>query len=46
MARIYNFAAGPSILPLPALEEAAKKLVDYEGSGMSLVEMSHRGKSL
>jgi phosphoserine aminotransferase len=44
MARIYNFAAGPSILPLPALEEAAKKLVDYEGSGMSLVEMSHRGK--
>jgi phosphoserine aminotransferase len=44
MTRIYNFAAGPSILPLPALEEAAKKLVDYEGSGMSLVEMSHRGK--
>jgi len=44
MARIYNFSAGPSILPLEALEEAAKKLVDYEGSGMSLVEMSHRGK--
>jgi phosphoserine aminotransferase len=44
MARIYNFAAGPSILPLPALEEAAKKMVDYEGTGMSLVEMSHRGK--
>jgi phosphoserine aminotransferase len=44
MARIYNFAAGPSILPLPALEEAAKKLVDFEGTGMSLVEMSHRGK--
>ncbi|MBN2403654.1 MAG: 3-phosphoserine/phosphohydroxythreonine transaminase [Spirochaetes bacterium] len=44
MSRIYNFAAGPSILPLPALEEAAKKMVDYEGTGMSLVEMSHRGK--
>ncbi|MBN2040141.1 MAG: 3-phosphoserine/phosphohydroxythreonine transaminase [Spirochaetes bacterium] len=44
MARIYNFSAGPSILPLQALEEAAEKMVDYEGSGMSLVEMSHRGK--
>ncbi|HPJ39409.1 MAG TPA: aminotransferase class V-fold PLP-dependent enzyme, partial [Spirochaetota bacterium] len=44
MSRIYNFAAGPSTLPLPALEEAAAKLVDYEGAGMSLIEMSHRGK--
>ncbi|HNV46433.1 MAG TPA: 3-phosphoserine/phosphohydroxythreonine transaminase [Spirochaetota bacterium] len=44
MARIYNFSSGPSMLPLPALEEAAQKLVDFEGSGMSLVEMSHRGK--
>jgi phosphoserine aminotransferase len=44
MARIYNFAAGPAILPLPVLEEAASKFVDYEGTGMSLVEMSHRGK--
>ncbi|MCU0822516.1 MAG: 3-phosphoserine/phosphohydroxythreonine transaminase [Spirochaetes bacterium] len=44
MARIFNFAAGPSILPLPALEEAAGKLVDFNGSGMSLIEMSHRGK--
>lgn len=44
MARIYNFAAGPSTLPLSALEEAAGKFVDYEGSGMSLIEMSHRGK--
>ncbi len=43
MARIYNFASGPSILPLPALEEAAAKLVDFEGTGMSLIEMSHRG---
>ncbi|MDY6934374.1 MAG: 3-phosphoserine/phosphohydroxythreonine transaminase [Spirochaetota bacterium] len=44
MARIYNFAAGPSTLPLPVLDEARDKLVDYEGSGMSLLEMSHRGK--
>ena len=44
MARIYNFSAGPSILPVPALEEAANKMVDFEGTGMSLVEMSHRGK--
>lgn len=45
MARIYNFSAGPSILPLPALEEAAEKLVEYEGTGMSIIEMSHRGKT-
>jgi phosphoserine aminotransferase len=44
MARIYNFAAGPSMLPLPVLEEASKKLLDYENSGMSLIEMSHRSK--
>jgi phosphoserine aminotransferase len=44
MARIYNFSAGPSTLPVEALEEAASRLVDYENSGMSLVEMSHRGK--
>ncbi len=44
MARIFNFAAGPSILPLSALEEAAGKLVDFNQSGMSLIEMSHRGK--
>jgi phosphoserine aminotransferase len=44
MARIYNFSAGPSTLPLEVLEEAAGKFVDYENSGMSLIEMSHRGK--
>jgi len=44
MARIYNFSAGPSTLPIEALEEAAGKFVDYENSGMSLIEMSHRGK--
>ena len=44
MARIFNFAAGPSTLPVETLQEAAAKLVDYENNGMSLIEMSHRGK--
>ena len=44
MARIFNFAAGPSTLPVETLQEAAAKMVDYENSGMSLIEMSHRGK--
>ena len=42
--RVYNFAAGPSTLPLPVLEEAQKELLNYQGTGMSIVEMSHRGK--
>ncbi len=42
--RVYNFAAGPSTLPLPVLEEVQKDLLDYQGSGMSITEMSHRGK--
>ncbi|MCK5687737.1 aminotransferase class V-fold PLP-dependent enzyme, partial [Myxococcota bacterium] len=42
--RIYNFSAGPCTLPLTALEEAAAEFVDYQNSGMSLIEMSHRGK--
>ncbi len=44
MSRIYNFAAGPAVLPLEVLQEAQKNLVDYKGSGMSVMEMSHRGK--
>jgi phosphoserine aminotransferase len=44
MARIYNFSSGPSMLPLPALEEASREIVDYKHTGMSLIEMSHRGK--
>lgn len=44
MNRIYNFASGPSALPLPALEEAQRELIDYKHTGMSLIEMSHRGK--
>lgn len=42
MNRVYNFSAGPSMLPLPVLERAAKEMTDYNGSGMSVMEMSHR----
>jgi phosphoserine aminotransferase len=42
--RIFNFSAGPCTLPLPALEKAQIDFVDYQGAGMSLIEMSHRGK--
>ena len=42
--RVYNCAAGPSTLPLPVLEEAQRDLLDFNGTGMSIVEMSHRGK--
>ena len=42
MKRVYNFSAGPSMLPLPVLERAASELVAYEDSGMSVMEMSHR----
>ncbi|MCD8352216.1 MAG: 3-phosphoserine/phosphohydroxythreonine transaminase [Planctomycetaceae bacterium] len=44
MGRIYNFSSGPAVLPLPVLEKARDQLVDFEGSGMSIMEMSHRGK--
>ena len=42
--RVYNFAAGPSTLPLPVLEQAQKELLDFNGTGMSITEMSHRSK--
>ena len=42
--RIYNFSAGPSMLPVPVLERAAKEIMNYGGSGMSVMEMSHRSK--
>jgi len=42
--RIYNFSAGPSVLPLPVLEQAASEMTNYRGSGMSVMEMSHRSK--
>lgn len=44
MKRIFNFNAGPSTLPLPVLEKARDELVEYAGKGMSIIEMSHRGK--
>jgi phosphoserine aminotransferase len=43
MGRVYNFAAGPAVLPLPVLERAREELLDWGGSGMSVMEMSHRG---
>jgi len=42
--RIINFNAGPAGLPLPALERAKDELLDFQGSGMSILEDSHRGK--
>ena len=42
MSRIYNFSAGPYMLPLEVLEQAAAEMTDYNGSGMSVMEMSHR----
>jgi phosphoserine aminotransferase len=44
MNRIYNFSAGPAILPTDVLQEAQNGLLDYQNSGMSIMEMSHRGK--
>lgn len=42
MSRVYNFSAGPSMLPLEVLETAQKEMLDYNGSGQSVMEMSHR----
>lgn len=44
MSRVYNFSAGPAVLPHEVLVEAQKQFVDFQGAGMSLLEMSHRGK--
>ncbi|GHV55601.1 phosphoserine aminotransferase [Spirochaetia bacterium] len=44
MKRVYNFSPGPSALPLPVLERAAKEMTDTNGSGQSVMEMSHRSK--
>ena len=43
--RVYNFSAGPSMLPLEVLEEAQKELLDFAGTGMSVTEISHRDKA-
>lgn len=45
MARVYNFSAGPSILPEAVLKQAAEEMLDYNGTGMSVMEMSHRSKA-
>ncbi len=42
--RVYNFSAGPSMLPLPVLQRAGSEITNYGGTGMSVMEMSHRGK--
>ena len=44
MARVYNFSAGPAVLPEQVLEQAAAEMLDYQGTGMSVMEMSHRSK--
>lgn len=44
MSRVYNFSAGPAVLPLEVLEQAQAEFIDWHGSGMSVMEMSHRGK--
>lgn len=44
MPKIYNFSAGPAVLPKPVLERAQAEMLDWHGSGMSVMEMSHRGK--
>ena len=41
--RVYNFSAGPAVLPVPVLEQAQADLLNWQGSGMSVMEMSHRG---
>ena len=42
MSRVYNFSAGPAVLPEEVLQEAADEMLDYQGTGMSVMEMSHR----
>ncbi|MCW5936911.1 MAG: 3-phosphoserine/phosphohydroxythreonine transaminase [Fimbriimonadaceae bacterium] len=43
--RTYNFSAGPGVMPVPVLERAKEEMLDWRGSGMSVMEMSHRGKN-
>ena len=45
MSRVYNFSAGPAVLPECVLKEAADEMMDYKGTGMSVMEMSHRSKA-
>jgi len=45
VSRVYNFSAGPAVLPEEVLQEAAAEMLDYKGTGMSVMEMSHRSKA-
>ncbi len=45
MSRVYNFSAGPAMLPVEVLQEAAAEMLDYKGTGMGVMEMSHRSKA-
>lgn len=45
MSRVYNFSAGPAVLPESVLQSAAEEMLDYNGTGMSVMEMSHRSKA-
>ncbi|MBU0997435.1 MAG: 3-phosphoserine/phosphohydroxythreonine transaminase [Firmicutes bacterium] len=45
MKRVYNFSAGPAVLPEPVLKQAAEEMLDYKNTGMSVMEMSHRSKA-
>nr|MCU0969819.1 3-phosphoserine/phosphohydroxythreonine transaminase [Rubrivivax sp.] len=45
MTRVFNFSAGPAVLPEPVLRQAADEMLDWQGTGMSVMEMSHRGKA-
>ncbi len=45
MSRVYNFSAGPAVLPEEVLKSAAEEMLDYKGTGMSVMEMSHRSKA-
>ena len=46
MSRVYNFSAGPAVLPEEVLAEAAQEMMDYQGSGMSVMEMSQCCKTI
>jgi phosphoserine aminotransferase len=44
MSRIWNFSAGPAVLPQPVLEQIRDEMLDWHGAGLGVMEMSHRGK--
>ena len=46
MARVYNFSAGPAVLPEEVLKQAASEMREYEGTGMAVMEMSHRSAAV